>query len=518
MAKLAVIDVGTNSIHMVLADVLPDGSYKIVDRFKDITRLGDGSFTARRLSDEAVTRGLDVLRKLVTLARNKGFERIEAVATSAVREARNGGEFVELVSKELGLTIHVISGTEEARLIYVGVRNSIALSDEPSVIVDVGGGSLELILGNRQGLIQAKSLKLGAIRLADQFLSKPITTDAMLKGLEESVTGQFERALASFKLKGAPTIVATSGMAGNIGDIIHWRQTGRALSQVNLATVALKDMLLLEKQLAQSSAKERLAIPGLDPKRVDTLLPATLVLRRLLQLLGADQMTLCDKAIREGVIYDFIEHHREGLRAEQDIPDLRRRNVIGLARRCRAPEVHSLHVAGLAVRLFDQTQPLHQLGGTEREWLEYAAVLHDVGYLINPRQHHKHAYYVIKYSDLSGFTAEDIAVIANIARYHRGALPAMKHEPFGELKPGLQRIVKILGAFLRLADALDRTHFSVVQTVHVTCGTRLQVQLIVSGEAEMELWTAKRRGDLLEEVFHRPVEFSVVPAVADGAH
>lgn len=518
MAKLAVIDVGTNSIHMVLAEILPDGSYKIVDRFKDITRLGDGSFAARRLSDEAVARGLDVLKKLVTLARNKGFDRIEAVATSAVREARNGGEFVDLVSKEIGLTVHVISGTEEARLIYVGVRNSIALSDAPTVIVDVGGGSVELILGNRDGLIQAKSLKLGAIRLADQFLSKTTPTEAMLKGLEESVTGQLEKALASFKLKRSPTIVATSGMAGNIGEVIQLRQTGRALPQVNLATVALKDMLLLEKQLAHSSAKERLAISGLDPKRVDTLLPATVVLRRLLQLSGADHMTLCDKAIREGVIYDFIEHHREGLRAEQDIPDLRRRNVIGLARRCQAPEVHSLHVAGLAVRLFDQTQSLHELGRTEREWLEYAAVLHDVGYLINPRQHHKHAYYVIKYSDLSGFTADEIAVMANIARYHRGALPAMKHEAFGELDPRLQRIVKILGALLRLADALDRTHFSVVQTVKVKCGTRLLIEAIVSGEAEMELWTAKKRGDLLEEVFHRPVEFSLVTSSGETAH
>jgi exopolyphosphatase/guanosine-5'-triphosphate,3'-diphosphate pyrophosphatase len=203
------------------------------------------------------------------------------------------------------------------------------------------------------------------------------------------------------------------------------------------------------------------------------------------------------------------------LRAEQDIPDVRRRHVLGLARRCQAPEVHSLHVAGLALRLFDHTQSLHGLAQRERDWLEYAAVLHDAGYLINPRQHHKHAYYVIKHSDLSGFTAEEIEVVANVARYHRGAVPATKHDGFADLPPSLQHCVKILGALLRVADALDRTHFSVVQTVTVACGKSLVIRAIVSGPAEMELWTAKKRADLLEEVFHRPVELTAVAGTSD---
>lgn len=514
MSKLAVIDIGTNSIHMVLAELLPDGSYKIVDRFKDMTRLGNGAFAARRLSDEALARGLEVLNTLATLARNKGFDRIEAVATSAVREARNGGDFVDLVAKRTGVTIRVISGEEEARLIYLGVKNSIALSETPSVIVDAGGGSVELILGNRDGVIQVTSLLLGAIRLAEEFLGKMPPSGAMLKGLEEWVVGQLERALEPLKMKRWRSVIATSGMAANVAEIIHLRQTGRPLLQLNLATVSLKDIHALEKDLARSSLKERLEIPGLDPKRVDTLLPAVVVFRCLLQLSALDHMTLCDKAIREGVIYNFIERHRDGLRAEHEIPDIRRRNVLGLARRCQAPEIHSLHVAGLALRLFDQTKALHGFGRSERDWLEYAAVLHDAGYLINPRQHHKHAYYVIKHSDLSGFTADEIEVVANVARYHRGAMPAMKHDGFSDLPAALQERVKILGALLRLADALDRTHFSVVRTVNVTCGKSLLVEAIVSGPAEMELWTAKKRADLLEEVFCRPVELkAVLPAL-----
>ena len=508
MAKLAVIDIGTNSIHMVLTEILPDAGYKILDRFKDMTRLGDGAFATRRLSDAGVSRALHTLKTLVTLARNKGFDRIVAVATSAVREARNGGEFVSLVAERTGLTVRVISGIEEARLIFLGVKNSIALSNEPVLVVDIGGGSVELIVGNRDAMIQAKSLKLGAIRLVDQLLPKAPPTTPMLRALEDTVRNQLKAALETFKVKTFDSIIATSGMAGNLANVIHTDLTGRPLSQVNLAKITSKDICHLEAKLARSSLKVRLGIPGLDPKRVDTLLPTAVVLRHLLELTRQDELTLCDKAIREGVIYDFIVRNREGLKAEHDIPDVRRRNVIGLVRRCQAPEAHSLHVAGLALRLFDQTQRLHGLGQQERCWLEYAALLHDIGYLINPRQHHKHAYYLITNSDLGGFTADEIEVIANVARYHRRARPALKHQEFSSLTPRLKRVVRILSALLRVADGLDRTHFSVVRTVTVKVGKIMTIEATVTGDAEMELWAAMNRVDLFEQVFQRRVRFS----------
>ncbi len=510
MAKLAVIDIGTNSIHMVLAEILPDGGYKILDRFKDITRLGDGAFAARRLSDEAMGRALSILKTLVTLARNKGFDRMVAVATSAVREARNGGEFVSRIAEHTGLAVRVISGTEEARLIYLGVKNSIALLEKPALIVDVGGGSVELIVGNRERMLHAQSLKLGAIRLVDQFLSKTPPPAPVLHVLEETVTAQLRTAIESFTIRQFDQLIATSGMAANLAEVIHLKQTGRPLPQHNLATVALKDLRSLESELARSSLRARLAIPGLDPKRADTLLPAAVVLRCLMELLGLQEMTLCDKAIREGVIYDFIVRHREGLEAEREIPDVRRRSVMRLVRRCHAPEVHSLHVAALALCLFDQTRPWHRLGPQERSWLEYAAMLHDVGYLINARQHHKHAYYLIRHSDLEGFTASEVEVMANVARYHRRALPSLKHQGFENLPPSLRRVVKILAALLRIADGLDRTHFSVVQSVKVRLGKTAVVEAMVSGDAEIELWAAQNRSELFEQVFRRPIRFSEV--------
>ncbi len=510
MSKLAVIDVGSNSIHMVLADIQPDGSYQVVDRYKDTCRLGDGAFANRCLTDEAMARGLGVIRTLVTLARNKGFDRIEAVATSAVREARNGGAFITAVAEQTGLKIRVVSGVEEARLIFLGVQHGIALTDEPVLVVDVGGGSVELMVGTRQTLLYAKSLKLGAIRVLERYLTKTPPTVTMLQQLEEDITAQLTAALEACKVKRFAAVIATSGMAANLAEIIHLRRTERPLGQVNLAQISQKEISETEAILARSATRARLAIPGLDPKRVDTLLPATMVLRRLLELAHADALTICDKAIREGVIYDFITRHKEKIQAERDVPDVRRRSVLALARRCHAPEVHSLHVAALALRLFDQTKRLHKLGDTERAWLEYAAMLHDVGYLINAKQHHKHTYYVITHSELAGFSAEEVQVIANIARYHRRALPQLKHDAYRNLSPAHKRTVRVLAALLRVADGLDRTHFSIVQTLDVRIGRTMTVILRVSGDAELETWAATSRTDLLEQLFRRRVAFRVV--------
>jgi exopolyphosphatase / guanosine-5'-triphosphate,3'-diphosphate pyrophosphatase len=517
MTKLAIIDIGTNSIHMVLAEVEPDFSYTIVDRFKDMARLGDGVFKTGRLSDTAMARGLDVIHSLTTLARNKGYERIEAVATSAVREAKNGGEFLEAVMRQTNLTVRVVTGKEEARLIYLGVRHSMDLADRPTMVVDIGGGSVELIVGNRKTMAHGQSLKLGAIRLKDLYLRQDPPTKAMLQDLQKAIASQLKSALHRVKAKRLDRLVATSGMAGNLTEVIYLHRTGRPGSQLNLATITLKEIQVIEKQLAHASLKARLAIPGLDPKRADTLLPAAMVLRTLMEQTGRHELTISDKAIREGLIYDFIERHREGIGAERDIPNVRRRNVIFMARRCHSPESHVQHIATLATRLFDQTKPLHGLHAQEREWLEYAAILHDVGYMINVRQHHKHAYYLIKHSDLAGFTADEIETIATLARYHRRALPHADHAAFKTLSPSRRRTVEVLSALLRIADGLDRSHFSVVQDIDVKLGKPVTIRVYTAGDAELELWAARNRAGLFEKVFKRSLQFDVIRTGAESS-
>ena len=494
MSNLAVVDIGTNSIHMVLAEIESDYSYKILDRVKDMTRLGDGTFDSGRLSDIAMVRGVEVLRNFTTLARNKGYDRIVATATSAVREARNGGEFLRAVMKETGLRVRVVTGQEEARLIYLGIRHSMELSDSPSLIVDVGGGSVELIACNNEKMLLGRSLKLGAIRLKDKYLKKDPPTKGMVKEMEEAIAKDLHIALKTSTCRSFEQIVATSGMAANLAEIVFLRRAGRPISQVNLATVDLEEIRAVESQLKKRNLRARLAIPGLDPKRVDTLLPATVVLRRVLEHTNLEKLTISDKAIREGVIYDFIARHQEGIRAEQEIPNIRRRHVVLLGRRCHFPESHSLHVAKLALSLFDQLQSVHGLGDQEREWLEYAALLHDLGYLIHVRQHHKHSYYLIKHGNLAPFTAEEIEIIANVARYHRRANPQTGHAPFKALPQRQRKTVEALSAILKIADGLDRSHFSVVQGLNVELGSPKIISLQCMGDPELEIWAARRSG------------------------
>ncbi len=509
MTKLAVVDIGTNSIHMVLADIESDGSYKILDRFKDMTRLGDGTFRQKRLSEAAMTRGLDVLSNLTTLARNKGFSKIVIIATSAVREAKNGGQFIKAVAEHTRVRVRVVTGQEEARLIYLGICHSMELGETPSLMVDIGGGSVEIIAGTCDHLVGAQSLKLGAIRLKDQFLAKAPPTKSKLRQFYKVIDHDLHEALDELKLDEMDRIIASSGMAANLAEIVYLQRTGRQIPQLNMSRMSLQEIRYIEDRLAASSLSKRMEIPGLDPRRVDTLLPATAVLRAVLELTGHKEVTISDKAIREGLIYDFIQKNKEKIRIEQEVPNVRLRNVISLARRCQYPKTHSHHIAGLATSLFDQTRTLHRLGKQEREWLEYGALLHDVGYVINPRQHHKHAYYLIKNSDLAGFTSEEIEVIANLTRYHRRAHPGPRHVAYQSLSVADRKKVRVLSAILRIADGLDRSHFSIIRDMKVRVGPVVTISLDVTGDSELEVWTAQNRADLFEKIYKRKVQFVI---------
>ena len=513
MLKLAILDIGSNSIHMILTEIQPDFSYKILDRFKDVTRLGEETFKSGQFSTDVLAKGIDVVRNLATLTRNRGFTRIEAVATSAVREASNGGQFIEAIQQQTGIRVRVVTGQEEARLIYLGVRQSMDFGDRNVLIADVGGGSVELIVGNRNKLLHAASLKLGAIRLKDLYLRQDAPAGGRLERLKEAMETQLKAALPRFKKVGFDDFVGTSGMIGNLAEIMHLHKTGRPIPQLNLARFSFKDVTAAEKLLVKTPLKQRHQIPGVDPKRADVLVPAIIVLRTLMERLDISELTVSDKAIREGLLHDFIERHREGIQAEQEIPNIRRRDVLRLARKCQYDPVHTHHVAKLCLQIFDQTASAHKRGEREREWLEYAAILHDVGYLINSRQHHKHSYYLIKNCDLVGFTADEIELIANIARYHRKAIPEDDHRTLKDLSPDLRDTLTVLGGILRVGDALDRSHFGVVQSIHCAVSSdAVDIGLIATDEAALEIWAARERTDLLNQGLKRTIRFTKTAA------
>jgi exopolyphosphatase / guanosine-5'-triphosphate,3'-diphosphate pyrophosphatase len=508
MKRLAVIDIGTNSIHMVLAEIGKDFSYKIVDRIKEMARLGDGTFTTHRLSQEAMERGLIILKRFSMLAGNKGFDPILPIATSAVREAKNGGDFLELVRKETGLKVRVITGEEEARLIYLGVKNSMDFPRFPAMIVDIGGGSVELMACTQHRLTWMRSLKLGAIRLKDQFLKTEPPDKKMVHRMENLVSQTLKKTLPKKRVSQFHQLVATSGMAGNLAEIIYLARTGRPLSQIDMATIELEEVRKVEELLRTKDTQARLKIPGLDPRRVDILYPGVLVLRLLMERIGVKQVRISDKAIREGVIYDFIQQHQEGLRAEQEIPHIRRRQILLLARRYQYPKVHAHHVAKLALSLFDQTRTLHAFGDREREWLEYAAFLHDIGHHICENKHHKHTYYLITQADLPGFSSEEVAIMANVARYHRRGRPKISHKAFRLLDQEQRHKVLVLSAILRIADGLDRSHFSVVKKIAIEPGKPLRLHVSFRCDPELELWTTERRKKMFEKIFHCRIELN----------
>jgi exopolyphosphatase/guanosine-5'-triphosphate,3'-diphosphate pyrophosphatase len=491
---------------MIIAEIQPDFSYKVIDRHKHVARLGEDTFKTGRFSPEAIANGTEVIRSFAMLARNRGVTRIEAVATSAVREAVNGGELIEIVERQTGVRIRVVTGLEEARLIYLGVRQSMDFGDRNLLIADIGGGSLELIIGNRRELLCSASLKLGALRLNDLYLKPAHSLREGLEKLEQAIDAQLQKALPRFKKVGFEEFVGTSGMVGNLAEIIHMQNSGRPLSQLNLARFPYDGVVAAEKLLTSTPLARRPEIPGLDVSRADVLVPACIVLRKIMERLKIPEFTVSDKAIRDGLLYDFMERHREGIQTESEIPNLRRREVIRLARRCHYDPVHAHHVAKLSLLIFDQTSVIHQLGDSERECLEYAAILHDVGFLINPRQHHKHSYYLIKNSDLAGFTADEIELIGNVARYHRKAPPETDHRTAKDLPAEYRETLAVLAGILRVANALDCSRFGVVRSIDCTIsGKAVEFSLITNDDAALEVWAGRKRSDILADAFHREI-------------
>ena len=501
--KVAAIDIGSNSIHMVVARIDADGHFTLLDRAKEMVRLGKGTLVARALSREAMQAGMQALATFKRLADAQQIDRILAVATSAVREAKNGGDFIAQIGHDLGIHVDLITGREEARLIHLAVSNSLDLRDASTVLVDVGGGSVELVLAERGMVKVQESLKLGVLRLAERFFeSDPPTRDEVEK-LEEYL----DRQLASFYKRARNVelerMIGTSGTVLNLVAIALQMDGGQAPERLHGITLRAKDVQRVRKLLARSDREERQRLPGLDRRRVDTIVPGAILIDHVMRRLEVAELTTCEWALREGVLLDFIRRHRREIEENETIADPRRRSVVHLGRRYNFEEGHSQQVARLALALFDQTAEWHGLGAREREWLEFAALLHDVGNHIAHSRHHRHSYYLIVHGELLGFDPKEIRLIAALARYHRKAGPKEEDEEIAALPNGMRAAVPPLAALLRVADALDRSHFSVVRGLTVGGrGKDVTITVRTGGhDAELELWAARRKGDIFEEVF-----------------
>lgn len=504
--RIAVIDIGTNSLHMMMVDIQPSFTFEVIGREKEMVRLGDGTLSSGRLSEAVMERGMAAIKKFYHLAQSKGIQKIFAVATSAVREAENGGDFIQRIQKETAIKARVITGEEEGRLIYLGVRHSLDLPAGHSLLIDIGGGSVEILVATPERILFLKSLKLGVARLKDLFLRKGSAKE--LAKLEEHVARALRKVAKEVKALGFDHAIGTSGTFNTLASMAQWltcKEGETAPQPLSLSAQALK---LLYKEIAQNAPEERMRMKGLDEKRADLILSGAAVASAILKALGVEKLEVCDKAIRDGMVYDYIDRNQRKIKSEGEIPDLRRRHVMRLALKCKFDRQHAERVAALVLQLFDQTSHSHRLGGEDRELLEYSAILHDIGYHIGYDKHHRHAYYLIKNVSMNGFSQEEIETMALVARYHRRSGPKKSHGEFSSLSKDQRQRVKWMAGLLRVADAMDRSHFSVVDALKLRKeGKKLAIYVRAHSDPEYEIWDAKRKCDLLSELCGREIVF-----------
>jgi exopolyphosphatase / guanosine-5'-triphosphate,3'-diphosphate pyrophosphatase len=499
--RIAAIDVGTNSIHMIVVEQRKHG-YRVIDKEKDMVQLGRGSLEGRPLTDDAVERGVEALRRMAGIAERWKVQDMVAVATSAIREAPNGPDFVAAAEKASGIRIRVISGEEEAEYIYRAVRSAVDFHGGTSLVIDIGGGSVELIVGTSEEVYLTGSEPVGALRMAQMFALDGAATPAMIDECRAHVRKRMKKTLSriaslgfDFSVGTSGTLVALAALAGNGDDAVA----------SGLRWLSRKRLRELIDAFTPLPVAERVRRFSIDERRAATILAGAVVLDEIMRKLEIEQLHACDAALREGIVEYVLDHLRA---PRKDGGSVRRSSVLGLVERSDVERAHATHVARLALRIFDQTQDLHRFRTGERELLEYAALLHEVGMHVSYQGHQKHSYYLISHAGLRGFTADQVAVVANVARYYRKTTPSMEHDNFSPLSPARRDVVCKLSAILRVADALDRGRRRAVRDVGVelTKG-RVTFRPRLRGDADVELEAAVRRAKYFGKVFECHVDF-----------
>jgi exopolyphosphatase/guanosine-5'-triphosphate,3'-diphosphate pyrophosphatase len=508
--RIAAIDVGSNSVRQIVADVTVDGVITVVDEMKEAPRLGADLDGTGQLGTQAMERATEAIARMATLARQLGATRVEAVATSAVRDAANADQFVARVRQEAGLQIRVIDGEGEARLSYLSALAHFDLGVGRTVVMDIGGGSLELALAADGVLDDLISLPFGALRLTERYLRDGPTPKA-LKRLRRDVRDGVREVISRRDWRGAQ-VIGSGGTFTNLASVHLARHGMLAARNVHATGVPRVDVEHILDGLSAMTPQERREVPGLNPERADIIVAGLAVAAEVLARLETREMTVSRYGIREGLLLELA-------RVTPTVADpgaARERSVREFAERCHYEELHATQVRRLSLRLFDSIGTRIGCRPEDRETLGDAALLHDVGYHINYDRHHKHSYHLIVHAELLGITPAEQVVIANVARYHRGSPPKRKHRNFGELDKTLRDRIARLSAILRVADGLDRGHVSAVGDVRVRW---LQRAIRITptpakgaGVLRLELWGAHRKSQALAEIAGVPVEI----VAADG--
>ena len=510
---LAAIDIGTNSVHMVVVAIEPSlPAFTIIAREKDTVRLGDRDRKTGKLTLVAMERAIAALKRCHDLAISLQADQIIAVATSATREAANGDEFLALIEKEVGISVNLISGQEEARRIYLGVVSGMDFQNQAHIIIDIGGGSTELILADSQEIRFLSSTKIGAVRLTQDFITTDPITPTELAYLRAYTRGMLERAGSEIKhhlqLGEVPRLVGTSGTIETLMTIHALEKLGEIPNPLNGYQLTRKDVKELVKRFATLDYHQRLAILGMSDKRAEIILAGSIVLLEAMTMLDVDKLVLCERALREGVIVDWMLTH--GLIDNRLLyqSEIRQRSVLKIAKKYQVNLESAERIAAFSLSLFEQTQAqLHSWNQEAKDLLWAAAILHNSGLYVSHAAHHKHSYYLIRNGELLGYTEIELEVIANIARYHRKSKPKKRHDDFMKLTEYYQYMVRHLSAILRLAVALDRRQIGAIKKIECKYDPEyrtLHLHLFPNNaedDCALELWSLDYKKPVFEEEF-----------------
>jgi len=491
---------------MEVADEIPGSSMKIVASEREVTRLGESVFRTGRISSEAMDLTCQVLVRMADQYKKLDVAGVRAVATSAVRDARNQAEFLGRASQSAGTVVDVISGREEARLIYLGVQSRWPITSKRVLIMDVGGGSVELIAGENGRMLDAVSKPLGAVRLREVFLGHDPPTDLELHRMREFIAEKLDGVARRFGAGRWDLAIGTSATAAAVARAIGGvsRSNGDRVDRFRMSAAQIRK---LSQKLNSIDLAARRRVVGIGPRRAEIIIPGVSVLAQVLEAFHLGAVRYSTAGVRDGIIADLaargVGTKRAQLNADQ------RREVEKLSTRYGVSRKHSRKVAALAVSLFHSLQPLHRLPLEMGKLLEAAAFLHDIGHYISDLSHHKHSYYIVANSDMPGFTNREREIVANLCRYHRKALPASHHPNQKPLSSEEMQVVVRLIPLLRLADSLDRSHAQRIESVEcrIQDGT-VTVQLLSPGDIDLELWAADQAAEAFRQVYKVPVVFA----------
>lgn len=513
--KLAAIDIGSNSIKLAVVDAAAPDSFAVLSREREVVRLGKETLRKGRIPAETIDRAVTCIQRFKGIAEACQTEEFVAVATASVREAINARQFLKEVEKKTGIRPEILSGVEEARLIGLAASRGGTTLGATNINIDIGGGSTEISVFSDASAVSLYSVRLGAVRLTERYLNTDPPKPKELVNLKSEIHSAFERPareLRNVKWQRASgtsgTILAVGASLRNSNSKNERKQQAAGPTETE---IPLSQLARLNTELAGMTLAERRALKGISSQRSEIIVAGGHILEGAMRALGINVISTCEWSLREGVIIDRLREWEDETRPPvPDFADQKLRGVHAVGRRFGYEETHARQVARLAEKIFDSLAADENLTRHDRTLLLAGALLHDVGYHIAHDSHQKHALYLITNSELTGFSEAERAVIANIARYHRGSLPKERHPEFAALNDADRETVCKLGGIVRLADALDRSHDSRITDLQCDIGPgRLEVQVGSSVECDNELLEIERKRELFEEAFQRTLTFTV---------